>query len=106
MNFESFIWLAVSVSFEVVGDIFTRSAAERNDSLLWVSALIAYNAMLVSWLFAVNAAKLIAIPGLIWLVGGSTAVVLIGCFGFHEKLTGWQLLGMIFAAISMVFLSV
>ena len=105
MSAKVLFWLAVSVIFEVVGDVLTRSAAGRTNPFWWLAALVTYNAMLVSWLFAVNAAELIAVPGLIWLIGGSTAVVLVGCLGFHERVTSWQIIGIVLAAISMVFLS-
>lgn len=99
------IWLAVSILFEVLGDIAVKKASLGSGILWWIGALVAYNLMLFAWFLAIAYAKEITVPGTIWLLAGQVALVAVGWGLFSEKLSGWQLVGTAFAGISLVLLS-
>lgn len=99
-----YFWLAVSIVFEVVGDIAVKSATSRAAS--WAPAMLAYNLMLITWFLAVNAAGRITVPGTIWLACGQLALVAVGCGMFGEQLSLQQAVGVCFALASFILLNI
>lgn len=106
MNIKIITWLAISILFEIVGDVGVKRASLTGSLLWWSFTLIAYNLMLVSWFIAINEAKVITIPGTIWLLCGQLALVAVGYFIFKEHVSKYQLVGILFASLSLVFLSI
>ena len=99
-------WLAISIAFEVAGDIGVKEASIQRGWGLWALTILFYNAMLIAWFLAINNAKNITLPGTIWLTMGQLALVGVGCYGlFREKLSGAQIAGVALATISLILLS-
>lgn len=100
------VWLAVSILFEVFGDVVVKRASVGGGWPMWALAAIAYNAMLFAWFAAVRSARVITIPGIIWLLAGQVALVVVGCGLFRERISGWQVTGAMIAMPSLLLLSI
>jgi multidrug transporter EmrE-like cation transporter len=98
-------WLAVSIGFEIVGDVLAKRASLDGSAITWGATLIGYNVMLLAWFAAVNGSRLITIPGIIWLTCGQLALVAVGCGMFGETLTGPQMAGAGLATAAIILTS-
>jgi multidrug transporter EmrE-like cation transporter len=105
MSFYVIFWLMLSILFEVLGDIGVKIASGNGGIIAWGLTMLCYNAMLVAWFMAIQRAKLITIPGTIWLTCGQLALIIVGCGLFKEHLSHWQMIGIVFALISLILLS-
>jgi len=102
------MWLIISIGFEVAGDYFVKTASNTpgfNARWLWVGTLFFYNLMLLAWMVAIQNAKQITIPGMLWLVGGQLTLVLLGIGFFGEHATLSQKLGVGLSVLSVALLS-
>ncbi len=103
---NTWLWLAVSILFECVGDIFTKLMSNAASWTYAIAAMLAYALMLMSWLAAVHYGKQLAVIGTVWLVAGQVAVVVIGAGIFEEKISSNTVTGVILAVASVIFLSI
>lgn len=98
MKANVWLWIGISLCFEILGDVFLK----RQRLIL---AMGAYNVMLMLWFLAVRIGdNSIALPGTIWLLGGHISLVLIGCF-FGEHLIFRQWLGVVLAFVALLMIS-
>jgi hypothetical protein len=61
-----YLYLAVSIIFEMCGDYCVKIASisvGSKSKFMWIVSLVAYNFMLIAWMIAVKYAKVITIPG-------------------------------------------
>ena len=99
------LWLLLSVAFFAVGEYFSKSWA-LNPS--WNKALILISMYVlgtVSWLPAIYKGQIISVVGTMWSVMSLLTTLFIGVVIFHETLTPVQIVGVLFAAIAIVLLS-
>lgn len=104
MKTKGWIWIAVSVAFEVAGDAFVKYLAASGTIRLWLATLFSYNLMLIAWMLAIRQFQNITIPGMIWLLCGQVAVVVLGVGVFHEALSISQALGVGLSIIAVILL--
>lgn len=97
--------LILAVLFEVVADVFLKRWATDHRSLMLASGLGIYFLGTILWAFSLREtylSKAVTIFTLLNLV----AVVLLGVFLFDEHLNGWNKLGIVLAALSIILLEV
>jgi multidrug transporter EmrE-like cation transporter len=104
LNLSIWLWILLSVTWECAGDVCAKLAANGHTRWWWLGALISYNLTMGAWLKAVQSAKNITLPGVIWLLCGEFALVMVGWGFFGEALSFYQWLGVFFACLAMTFL--
>jgi multidrug transporter EmrE-like cation transporter len=107
MRFCIWVWLAISILFEVGGDYFVKYASNTlgaNSKYLWAITLLFYNLMLIAWMIAIHGSKQITIPGTVWLVCGQLALVVLGICFFGEQVTAAQKIGVGLSILALAFL--
>lgn len=99
-------WVAISIFFEGFGDYFAKKWSITSYSMNnFVLAVVTYNLMIVTWLFAVKNSKEISIIGTVWLLLGHGCLILVGAVIFKETLTTAQWIGICLAAVALILMT-
>lgn len=98
-----FFFVTIAVLMEVAGDIIFKSWSMNTQKLIFVLGLIIYTVATLFWAFALRyeyLSKSITVFTVLNLI----LVVLAGVFFFKEKLTWWNITGIVFGIIAVVLL--
>lgn len=98
-----YLWIAISIAFEVIGDVLVKKASLAG-GFWWLASFAAYSAMLLAWFVAIRQAGVLTIPGLIWLLSGQVALVAVGVGMFGEVLSLRQIGGSALAFVALIML--
>jgi len=98
-------WLIASAIFFAAGEFLSKKFALSPKLFYIVFILIAYCVAELLWLPAILQKNQLSVVGTMWSVMGLLATILIGLLVFKEKLSLVGSLGIIFAFISIVLLS-
>lgn len=99
------IWLILSASSFAVGEFLSKKFALNPKFSYVFFILIAYCIGTLFWLPAILQKNQLSIVGTMWSVLGLLATVLIGVLIFSEKLSLVGIIGIVFAFISIILLS-
>ena len=108
MNFLSvnyIIWLILSAVFFAIGEFLSKKFALNPNITLVIIILIVYSAGVLFWLPAILERNQLSIVGTMWSVLSLLTTILIGVLVFDEKLSLTGIIGIVFAFMAIIFLS-
>jgi len=101
----TFAWLVLSAAFFAVGEYFSKKFALAPSPSLLVLVCSAYLLGSLAWLPAIVRTNQLASTGTAWLLLSMLATLGIGLGIFHEKVSSYQIAGIVLAAIALVLLN-
>ena len=105
LSIPAAVWLVLSAIFFAAGEYFSKRWAMHPSLGITASLLVVYILATLFWLPALLHKNQLAIMGMAWLLLGMIATVCLGLFVFNEKLSTLQMVGIIFALLSLVLLN-
>ncbi len=99
------VWLIGSAVFFAFGEFLSKKFALAPSLHYVVIIVVIYSLGVLAWLPAILEKNQLSIVGSIWSVLSLMATVLIGVLIFKEKLNTIGIVGIIFAVIAIVLLS-
>lgn len=99
------IWLVLSSLFFATGEFLSKKFALNPSLVLVVIIIIIYSISVLLWLPAILQKNQLSTVGVMWSVLSLLITILIGTIIFGEKLNLLSILGIIFAIISTILLS-
>lgn len=99
-----FIPLLGLILFELIADVFAKEYSLRNNSFLWIGAILSYVIANVFWLYAIKNGAGLARGAIIFSVSSAVIATLLGLYFYHEKVTGYQTAGITLGLISLVLI--
>lgn len=100
------IFLFLSIGFECIADYFIKKWSLTLNSRYFLSSLLMYNLMLLSWTAIVFKTKEISLVGTIWLLLCHLGLIFVGIGIFQEPITMKQGIGIALAMIALVLISI
>lgn len=104
MTFYIFVLLILGTVFGVVGDVFAKLWGLKNTIEYWYLAVIMYLLSSNIYIYFLKYEKLV-IAYLFWALLSTLGCIFAGFLIFNEKLTFLQSVGMVFAVVSMLMMS-
>jgi len=98
-------WIILSVFFFAIGEYLSKKWALHPSIGLIISIVVMYALGTLAWLPAIYKEKTLSIIGVIWMLLSLVATLFVGIFVFGEKLTLVHVIGIVFAFISVILLS-
>jgi multidrug transporter EmrE-like cation transporter len=105
LSIPYFVWLIISALFFAGGEFLSKKFALNPGIMLVVLLLISYGISEITWLPAILEKNKLSIVGAMWSVLSLLVTVLLGLLIFNEKISLVGGLGIIFAGVSVVLLS-
>ena len=106
LKIPAIIWLVISAIFFAFGEFLSKKFALA-PSITYVFIIIAiYTLGILAWLPAILIKNQLSITGTIWSVLSLMATILIGVLIFGEKLNTIGIIGIIFAIVAVILLSI
>lgn len=99
------IWLIASSLFFAGGEFLSKKFALNPSWVLVGLIILSYSVSVLLWLPAILQKNQLSIVGTIWSVLSLLITVLIGTIIFSEKLSITGIIGIIFAFLSIILLS-
>jgi multidrug transporter EmrE-like cation transporter len=99
-------WLLFSALFFAVGEFLSKKFALQPKIITVIFILIFYSIGTLAWLPAILQKNQLSIVGVMWSVLSLLTTILIGVLIFKENLSLTGIVGIIFAFISIVLLSI
>lgn len=99
------VWLVISSICYAIGGYFSKKYALSQDTFLLICLLIAYNIGSITWIPAICQKSDLALVGTLWAVLSSLITIIVGIVIFQESITLLNGIGIFFAIISIIFLS-
>ena len=106
LSINYIVWLVVSAIFFAVGEFLSKEFALSPKIFYVVLILVIYSLGVLEWLPAILERNSLSIVGTLWSVLSLLATILIGVLIFKEKLSIAGIIGIIFAVIAIVLLSI
>ncbi len=106
LSINYIIWLVASAIFFAVGEFLSKKFSLSPKFLYVILILIIYSLGVLAWLPAILQKNQLSIVGTMWSVLSLFTTILIGILIFGEKLNIIGIVGIIFAIISIVLLSI
>jgi len=101
------IWIIPLVGliiFELIADIFAKEYSLKNNSALWLGAVLSYVIANVFWLYAIKNGSGLARGAIIFSVSSAVIATVLGLYFYHEKMTGYQTAGIILGLTSLILI--
>ena len=105
MNINYIVWLIASSLFFATGEFLSKKFALSQNLVLVIMIIVAYSISVLLWLPAILQKNQLSIVGVMWPVLSLLITILIGTIIFGEKLSLFGVLGITFAIISTILLS-
>jgi len=105
LSINYIIWLIVSALFFAVGEFLSKKFALNPSLVLVIMIIVVYSVSVLLWLPAILQKNQLSVVGVMWSVLSLLITILIGVIIFGEKLNLLSTLGIIFAIISTILLS-
>ncbi|MDP3883290.1 MAG: hypothetical protein Q8Q48_04555 [Candidatus Staskawiczbacteria bacterium] len=105
LSINYIIWLLLSSLFFAAGEFLSKKFALNPSLVLVVFIIVVYSVSVLLWLPAILQKNQLSVVGVMWSVLSLLITVLIGTIIFGEKLNLFGILGIIFAFISTILLS-
>lgn len=99
------VWLLLSVAFFSVGEYYSKTWALNPSWNRAIILVMMYVFGTVAWLPAIYKGQTISIVGTIWGVMSLLTTLFVGVVLFHEALTPIQVVGIGFAIIAIILMS-
>ena len=106
LSINYIFWLILSALFFAVGEFLSKKFAINPRWLYVVYILAVYCLGTLAWLPAILQKNSLSIVGTIWSVLSLLATISIGVLIFGEKINILGIIGIIFAFISIILLSI
>lgn len=104
---DMFIWLlplSILILFELIADILAKNWSIKGGWFLATASLGAYLLANTFWLFALKNGSGLGRGAIIFSLVSAIIAILLGAFLYHEKVTTYQMIGMVLGTISLVFI--
>ncbi len=101
------IWLiplSVLIFFELVADILAKNWSIRGGWFLAAASLAAYLLANTFWLFALKNGSGLGRGAIIFSLVSAIIAILLGIFIYHEKVSSYQMVGMVLGLVSLAFI--
>jgi len=99
------IWLIVSSLFFAVGEFLSKKFALNPSLVLVIFIIFTYSISVLLWLPAILQKNQLSVVGVMWSVLSLLITILIGTIIFRETLNLFSALGIIFAIVATILLS-
>lgn len=103
------VWLwyvLLLVAFELLADIFAKQFGITGKVIFGVLSILGYVLANLAWLFSLRNGAELSKGSIIFSALSGVGAVLIGLFLYHEKVNGYQLIGLILGIAAIIFLSI
>jgi multidrug transporter EmrE-like cation transporter len=105
MTLTVFAWLLLSICFFSMGEWSSKKyILDHNIKWLGVN-FIGYIGSVIPWLVALSKYNHVSVVGLIWSLLSVVSTLVVGFVIFHEPITTLKVVGMVFAFIAIVLMS-
>ena len=99
------LWLLLSTCFFAIGEYLSKKFALEPSIKLVCYIVPMYALGTLAWLPAIHKGQMLSTVGTLWTVLSMVMTIFIGLFIFHESLTTIQIVGICFAFVSVILLS-
>ena len=100
------VWLILSAVFFAGGEFLSKKFALKPSVILVVCILLVYSVGILFWLPAILQKNQLSVVGTLWSVLSLLITILMGVIVFGEKISFTGIIGIIFAFVSIILLSV
>jgi multidrug transporter EmrE-like cation transporter len=102
----AWLWLVLLlVTFELLADIFAKQFGNTGKIVFGVLAILGYVLANLAWLFSLRTGAELSKGSVIFSALSGVGAVLLGLLVYHEKVSGYQLVGLILGCLALIFLS-
>lgn len=105
LSIPAIVWLIGSAIFFAFGEFLSKKFALAPSFYYVIIILVVYSFGVLAWLPAILQKNQLSIVGTIWSVLSLLTTVMIGILIFGEKLNAIGVVGIIFAVVAVVLLS-
>lgn len=103
----TWLWLIlVLVAFELLADIFAKQFGQGGQLIFGALALLGFVLANVAWLFSLRNGAELGKGSVIFAALSGIGAVLIGTLIYHEKVSRYQLIGIVLGILAITFLSI
>ncbi|MBI3305621.1 hypothetical protein HYZ82_00605 [Candidatus Nomurabacteria bacterium] len=106
LSINYIVWLVISALFFAIGEFLSKKFALGPKLIYVVFILVAYSLGTLAWLPAILQKNSLSIVGAMWSVLTLAITILIGVLIFGERLNLIGIIGIAFALIAVVLLSI
>ena len=106
LSIHYIVWLVLSAICFAIGEFLSKKFALHPTLMLVIVILLVYSLGVLLWLPAIFQRNSLSTVGTIWSVMSLLATILIGILIFNEKLSWTGIVGIVFAFIAIILLSI
>ncbi len=99
-------FLLLLVAFELVADILAKQFAQNGRYVFAALALLGFVAANTAWLVSLRIGAELGKGAVLFSVLSGIGAVAIGVLLYHEKITPWQVIGLVLGIAAIAFLSI
>jgi EamA domain-containing membrane protein RarD len=89
-----------------LGEYFAKKYAMKPTAAIYWASVLAYLATTFAWMPVILKTNTLAVTSTLWNIGYFVTSIALGVVLFHEKLSPLQIVGIVFAGIAVVLLSI
>jgi len=106
ISIPAIVWLLISALFFAAGEFLSKIWGQNPSIRLTILVVLVYSLGAITWLPALLHKNQLSVMGMLWLLLGVIATVLIGVFIFHEHLNNYQIIGIVLAILAMILINI
>lgn len=106
ISIPAIVWLLISALFFAAGEFLSKLWGQAPSIRLAILVVLVYSFGAITWLPALLHKNQLSIMGMLWLLLGVIATILIGVFVFHEHLNIYQIVGVVLALLAMILINI
>lgn len=106
LSINYIVWLIFAALFFALGEFLSKKFALNPNLTLVIIILVVYSVSVLFWLPAILQKNQLSIVGTMWSVLSLLTTVLIGVLIFGEKLNFTGFIGIVFAFLAIILLSI
>lgn len=99
-------WILLYMLPYVAGEYLSKKFASEHTAAAAVGALVCYGLCSASWLLALTQRNSLIVVGTTLILATSVIGVLMGRFMFNEQISSTGVVGVVFAVVAMVLLTI
>ena len=99
-------FLLILVAFELVADILAKQFAMSGKFIFAVLAIVGFVAANTAWLISLRTGAELGKGAVLFSVLSAIGAVIVAVLLYHEKVTGYQLIGLVLGIAAIAFLSI
>ncbi len=100
-----YVWIIISALLTACGELLSKEFGDTHKTAFLIAAFLVYSLGTIAWFPSIYEKNQLSIVGVMWSVLSLTTTVIIGILIFGEKLNAMSTVGIVFAFIAIIFLS-